>query len=95
MLSEQLGAAHFPIMHLLSLQSVFIMHVFPVEHVWHDPPPQSVSVSVPSFMLSVHVAIEHTLFMQLLFWQSLFAEHVFPVMHLLHFVPPQSVSVSS
>jgi hypothetical protein len=41
-------------------QSVFVEHFRPVAHGGHVPPPQSTSVSFPSFMPSVHVAGAHT-----------------------------------
>jgi len=46
--AAQDAAAHVPELHRFELQSVFAKHFSPNAHVGQAPPPQSISVSVPS-----------------------------------------------
>jgi hypothetical protein len=80
-------------------QSVFARHALPVEHAEHGaPPPQSTSVSLPFFTLSLQVAARHVFPprkppWQAALWQSLAEEHALPSAHFGQ-PPPQSTSVS-
>jgi hypothetical protein len=82
-------------------QSADAPHVLPTPHVLlcpsHVLPPQSVSVSVPFFTPSVHVAAWHVRGdpVHTLSAQSPATVHDLPVPHLGHVAPPQSMSVSS
>jgi hypothetical protein len=76
-------------------QSAPTLHTLPAAHALQLPP-QSTSVSVPFFTVSVHVAAwhlsgepEHTPL-----WQSDGTRHVLAFAHLPQLEPPQSMSVS-
>jgi hypothetical protein len=58
-------------------------------------PPQSTSVSDPSFTASEQEGIEQTLPMHVPLLQSEPTKQAFPVRHLPHVAPPQSTSVSA
>jgi hypothetical protein len=58
-------------------------------------PPQSTSVSLPFFTMSVHDAATQTPLSHTLLVQSPGAMHVPPVAHGAHFPPPQSTSDSA
>jgi hypothetical protein len=51
------AAAQIPPVHVLLTQSVPVKHFMPVAHAGHIPPPQSVSVSLPSLMPSLQVFV--------------------------------------
>jgi hypothetical protein len=74
----------------------FVVHVLLCPS--HVAPPQSMSVSVPFWAPSVHVAAWHVFVgdpLQILFTQSPPTEHFFVSAHFAHVAPPQSMSVSS
>src|ERR1035438_10152792 len=48
------------IVQMLLLQAPVVLHVFPVGHLLHDAPPQSMSVSSWFFTPSLHVGDSHT-----------------------------------
>jgi hypothetical protein len=70
-------------------QSVPLLHVFPTAHAGHDPP-QSTSVSVPFFTVSVHVGLAQSLFLQRPLVQSPSTPHPEPTGQRGHALPPQS-----
>jgi hypothetical protein len=90
------GGAQVPVSQLLLTQSEFAMHVSPFMHWGQVGPPQSVSVSIPFCIVSVHVGPggAHVPPMQLLLTQSEFTPHMSPFMHWGQSGPPQSTSVS-
>jgi hypothetical protein len=80
--------------HVVVKQSEPTLQALPVAH-FGQPPPQSTSVSVPSFVLFVlQPGAVHIFEMQLLFWQSAPVLHPWPFGHLFGHVPPQSTPVS-
>jgi hypothetical protein len=76
-------------------QSLATRHVFPSAHLLQLAPPQSVSVSVPFFTESLHVAAWHLSGEpeQTPLWQSAAVRHVLVSAHFGQ-LPPQSMSVS-
>jgi hypothetical protein len=80
--------------HVVVRQSEPTLHALPVAHLG-QPPPQSTSVSVPSFVAFVlQPGAVHICEMQLLFWQSAPVLQPWPFGHLFGHVPPQSTPVS-
>src|SRR4051812_43939978 len=76
------------------VQSEPARHILPSAHFAHMPP-QSTSVSVPFFILSLHDgAVLHTLLVQTALRQSLPSWHILPSSQAGHVPPPQSTSVS-
>jgi hypothetical protein len=75
-------------------QSEPTLQALPVPHLG-QPPPQSTSVSVPSFVPFVlQPGAVHICEIQLLFWQSAPVVHPWPFGHLFGHVLPQSTPVS-
>jgi hypothetical protein len=68
--------------------------VLPLAHFVEQPPPQSTSVSVPFFTLSVQSGAWHTLLVHTPDWQSAATTHAFVAAHFVEQLPPQSTSVS-
>jgi hypothetical protein len=58
-MSPQLPAWHTPLVHTPELQSPPPPQVCPLSHFVEQLPPQSLSVSLPFFTPSVHVAFWH------------------------------------
>jgi hypothetical protein len=78
----------------LLLQSLGTKHFCDAAHAGQVPPPQSTSVSVPSWTLSVHDALWQVPPTQLLSLQSVGITQRFPTAHAAQAPPPQSTSVS-
>jgi len=76
------------------VQSVPTLQVVPFGHLPHMEPPQSVPVSFPFLMPSVHDAGAQVPFEQCADVQSPFTRHILLSAHLVQ-LPPQSTSVSS
>src|SRR6185437_17093678 len=92
-------APHIPDTQEALLQSVPAMHPLPTLHVLprasQFAPPQSTSVSLPSFTPSMHeTQVPGPLPKQMLFTQSPFTLQCFWSGHLAQLGPPQSTSVS-
>src|ERR1041385_7170641 len=84
-----------PVQSSPATQSVPVTHALPVAH-FGQPPPQSTSVSVPSFMLfAAQIGSVHTLAMQFAFWQSAGPPQPWPAGHFGQVPPPQSTPVSA
>jgi hypothetical protein len=79
--------------HTRLAQSLFTAQAASVGHPG-QPPPQSMSVSVPFLKPSVQPAFAHTLPLQNVVVQSLPRLHALPTAHLVVQLPPQSTSVS-
>ena len=69
-------------------QSVLAVHPLPAVHAPHPTPPQSTSVSVPFFTLSVQDAAAHAPSWHTPELQSLLFAHCLPVAHAPQPVPP-------
>src|SRR4051794_17518007 len=95
-MSVHVGAAHALPVHTPLWQSVPPVQPLLVGHLGQDPPPQSVSVSVPFLTPSPQVGVWQTLPVHTPLAQSLSPEHAFPLPHFFAGAhdPPQSVSVS-
>jgi hypothetical protein len=99
-MSLHVGVWHVTLQTLL-VQSVPTRQVWPLAHVGHAAPPQSMAVSVPFFTPSrppVHFGTWQTPPVQTPLVQSAATPHSFPSVHFFpwptHVVPPQSTSVS-
>jgi hypothetical protein len=81
---------------LLDRQSELVPQLLPSPHLPQVEPPQSTSVSVPSFVPFEHEAggCVHTLFEHNAVVQSAAPRQLLPVLHLGQEAPPQSTSVS-
>src|SRR5581483_2670265 len=89
------GAAHWLLLQTWLTQSLPETHDLPVAHFGHEAPPQSTSVSVPSFMASVQdTTAVHTPLWHRFEEQSELTPHCLPLAHLPQTGPPQSMSVS-
>src|SRR4051812_14553216 len=79
------------------VQSAPTAQPLPFAHFVLQDPPQSRSVSFPSFSVSVHCAITHVFVtgLQRAPVQSAATAQAFPSAHFVEQEPPQSVSVSS
>jgi acetyl esterase len=73
---------------------VLTLHAFPKPHFAQSGPPQSTSVSAPSFAPSAHAAPRQTFPWQMPLRQSAPDAHAFWFAHFGHAAPPQSVSDS-
>ena len=92
-MSEQLAGAHAFETQSTLTQSAPLVHALPVPQGAHDAPPQSWSVSLPSFRPSPQVAATHRLAAQIPLVQSVICPQARPSTQAPH-VPPQSTSVS-
>jgi hypothetical protein len=70
-----------------------MLHTLPAAHLGQLAPPQSMSVSVPFFALSVHAGAWQKPPVQTPLWQSAATPHTLPAVHFVQ-LPPQSMSVS-
>src|SRR5262245_39901660 len=70
-------------------------HIWPSSHLRQVGRPQSVSVSIPSFLPFIHSEAMQTLLVQTRLSQSPAVMHVLPAAQPGQRPPPQSVSVSS
>ncbi len=90
--------AHLPVTlsHALSTQSPLTRHPLPTAQGEQVPPPQSMSVSLPSFCPSLHWLASHTCAVasHAVVVQSLSMRHFLPSAQAAQTLPPQSVSVS-
>jgi hypothetical protein len=79
------------------VQSVPVLHLSLSGHAGHVGPPQSLSVSIPFWMLSVHVGTAaHSPPVQRPLEQSVLPRHILPLaQRAAQIAPPQSLSVSS
>jgi hypothetical protein len=98
--SLHVGTWHLPPVHTPLVQSAAPLQAFPSAHFFPCPsqvlPPQSVSVSVPFFTPSLHVAATHVVPLHTPLAQSVPTVHPPPVPQRAHVdVPPQSVPDSS
>src|SRR3954469_20853554 len=93
--SWHVAGEHWRLMHTpLSTQSEVLLQSFPMAHFGHFGPPQSTSVSSPSFCASVQDGAAQTPLAHAPLLQSPLAPQPLPSSHCLHSPPPQSTSVS-
>src|SRR5262245_16613259 len=94
-MSMQVGAAHSLVLGLQKplMQSAVTTQALPSMHFGQVPPPQSTSVSLPSFTAFMQAETQ-TLPMQKVLTQSVPALHALPFAHFVAHVPPQSTSDS-
>ena len=93
--SMHVGAAHMFVIGLQKplVQSLLPLHVCPLAQSPHVGPPQSTSVSMPFFFVSIHVGAAHVPPVHTWLMQSVPIMHILPSTHPPQ-VPPQSTSVS-
>jgi hypothetical protein len=95
--SPQVGAEHVPVAagQTPLWQSPGTAHVFPVPHLPHAAPPQSMALSVPFLTRSEQLGVWQMFDTHTPLLQSFGPTHVLPSRHLFGQLPPQSTSVSA
>src|SRR5437868_2297180 len=88
------GHSQMPLVHTFDAQSVLPPQKKPCAHLGQMPPPQSLSVSVPFLVWSVHEGFAHKPSVQMPSLQSDPLSHLEPAPQGGQSEPPQSLSVS-
>jgi hypothetical protein len=95
LVGSQVVAEHMPLMQMFDVQSALAAQPLPLSHLVEQVPPQSMSVSLPFFAPSVHVAVAQRPPVHAPPVQSVFTEQSSPFAQSGQLPPPQSTSVSA